>query len=116
MAATISPSVENTGAAMRSRPTASSSNVRAKPPSEAVRRRPRISFDERVPFQGAEEAQGRRAMHAKLARHLSARTRTVLGEQIEERDSPVDRADHTGLPVVVAHCATLHDSGILVGL
>src|SRR5260370_1071888 len=118
MAATTSPSVEKTGAAIASRPTSSSSNVRAKPLSRAepVLRRSGISLYERVALKGAEQAESCRTMHAQLARHLRPGSPAVLGQQVEDGDCPIDRADHSRRTVVVAHCATLYDSGILVGL
>ena len=97
------------------------------PAAEAVFGGPGVTLHQGMALQGAEQPQGGRAMNAEITRHLSAgKPREIgvasrfaagrRGEQVEDGDRPIHGADHIGFPSVVAHCATLYDRGILVGL
>ena len=80
-------------------------------PPEPVLGRPRIAFDQAVAVEGGQQAEGCRAVNAELAGDLRAGAPAFLGEQVQDGDGPIHRADDRAVPghfLPVAHGATLY--------
>ena len=74
--------------------------------AEPVLGSPRVAFDEGMPLQGAEQPERGGSMDFELARDLRSRPPAFSREEVEDRDRPVDGANHRSIARFVAHCAT----------
>ena len=78
-----------------------------KAPAQPVPGGALVALHERVPLQGRQQPEGGRPVHVQPARHIRAGAPASLGEQVEDRDGPLDRPHRDVSGLLVAHCATL---------
>src|SRR5207302_2678939 len=75
--------------------------------SESVSRGALVALHHGVPLERAEEPQRGGPVDVELPRDLGACAPAALGQQVEDGDRALHRADRELAPRLVAHCATL---------